>query len=75
MSRPETRIHKALRSSGWWEVRRTKHSVWRCGCGQHEQVVMPSTFGRGRGFANMVAFLSSESRFGSCAIDRKGVKG
>lgn len=74
MSRPENRLAKELRAKGWVEVRRTKHAVWRCGCGQH-QTTVATTLGRGRGLANIVSLLSSKEKFGECAIDKRKVLG
>lgn len=71
MARPEGKLFKALAQAGWTEVRRSKHSIWRCGCGQHPQVVVATSVGKGRGVANAVAFLSSVERFGDCAIDKR----
>lgn len=75
MARPETKLAKELERKGWSEVRRSKHSVWRCGCGEHPQFVMATTIGRGRGVMNAAVFLASTERFGECAIDKRKVLG
>ena len=68
MATPESKIRKALQRAGWELVRMSSHQIWRCPCGGHPQVTLPTTFGGGRGFKNAVAFIGSESRFGRCAV-------
>lgn len=71
MAKPESKIRKALKKADWTLARETTHQIWRCPCGKHEQVTLPTTFGGGRGFKNAVAFIGSEARFGDCAVDIK----
>lgn len=68
MASPESKIRKALQKAGWTLVRETTHQIWRCPCGSHDQVTLPTTFGKGRGFQNAVSLLKSRERFGDCAV-------
>ncbi len=70
MAKRGKKITKALRGAGWTLVRRTKHEVWRCGCGKH-QVVLPTTYGEGRSLANNMAMFK-RSRVGDCEVRFNG---
>jgi hypothetical protein len=71
----DKKLKKELERKGWTLVRQGKHQTWRCGCGDHQQVTVSTSVGRGRGLMNAAVFLSSTDRFGDCAIDKKKVLG
>lgn len=75
MAKPQKRLARELVRKGWTEVRKSKHQIWRCGCGDHDQVTLAATVGKGRGIKNAVVFLASKARFGDCAIDKRKVLG